>query len=492
VAPALFAQAPSVTAVVNAASPDKGLSPGCVATIKGSNLGVGNAAVTIAGQTAPVIIATPSSMNIQIPFELPPGPANIVVKVEGQSSDPFSLNLNQYSPALESADYTGGGMGTFALPNNAFVNAATPATPSQRITLFATGLGPTNPAVPTGTVNTGAPTKASPTVTVNGEGATVNSSALSAGVFGYYEVNFTVPSDVSVGNAPVVLQLAGLTSNTVMLPVGKPNPLVLSVQNSASFAGTNAVAPGELIVINGGNMGSQDKLDVFPATSAEGISFTINNIATPVLYMLPSVSRVYAIVPTELPQTGNGTVTVVNTVGTGSLAVRLAPAVPGIFRIQDPTKASRLNAAALFGNTAWRVMPVSMAAAFGWPTTCKNSASVGVTDVCGQPATAGDNIQVYVTGLGLATPNGDKAGTPLSTGKAAPANGNPVYMTLLQLVVSVGGVSTPVQFSGMAPGLPGVYQVNLQIPKGAPTGDDVAVTISVPGQGSDTATISIH
>ena len=65
-------------------------------------------------------------------------------------------------------------------------------------------------------------------------------------------------------------------------------------------------------------------------------------------------------------------------------------------------------------------------------------------------------------------------------------------MTLLQLVVSVGGVSTPVQFSGMAPGLPGVYQVNLQIPKGAPTGDDVAVTISVPGQGSDTATISIH
>jgi uncharacterized protein (TIGR03437 family) len=164
--------------------------------------------------------------------------------------------------------------------------------------------------------------------------------------------------------------------------------------------------------------------------------------------------------------------------------------VPGVFRIQDPAKPTRLNAAALFANTAWRVMPQSMAAAFGWPSTCKNTVAVGT--VCGQPATQGDNIQIYVTGLGKVTPNGDRAGKPLGTGEVAPANGSTLYMTLAQPVVTVGGVAAPVQFAGMAPGFAGLYQINFQIPRSAPVGDDVAVVVSVPGQGNDSATISIH
>jgi uncharacterized protein (TIGR03437 family) len=485
------AQTPAVSSVVNAASLDTRLAPGCVATVSGVNLGTGDATVTIGGVTAPVIIDLGNKLNIQIPFELSSGPANLTITVNGNPSAPFSLNLDDYAPGLVTgAGGTDATLGTFTNPSGAFVTTANPATPTQVITLYATGLGPTNPKVPSGYVNTGAPTATRPAVTVEGETALVTASALSSTVFGYYQVNFKVPADLPVGNHPVVLTIGGQTSNAVLMPVGKPLPLILNVVNSGSFAAANVVAPGELIAINGGNMGATDNTSLYPATSSEGISVTLDNEPVPLFYLLPSVSRVYAIVPSDIPETGNGNLVVTNAIGTGSIAVRQASAAPGIFRVQDPSKPTRLNAAAIFGNTGWLVIPTSMAAALHLPSVCKST--VSPTTPCGQPATIGDAIQVYVTGLGKVTPNGDPAGTPLATGAVAPANGNPIYETILKPTVTVGGVSTPVLFSGMTPGFAGLYQVNFQIPQKAPSGDDVAVVVSVPGFGSDSATISIH
>src|SRR3954447_15445102 len=103
----LLAQAPAVTGVHNTASLDNRLSPGCLAVIRGSNLGFGDADVTIGGQTAPVIFGTPGSMNVQIPFELSPGATTLTVALQGRSSAPFRVNLAAYSPGLSSFDYTG-------------------------------------------------------------------------------------------------------------------------------------------------------------------------------------------------------------------------------------------------------------------------------------------------------------------------------------------------------------------------------------------------
>jgi uncharacterized protein (TIGR03437 family) len=487
----LLAQAPLVTGVYNAASLDNRLAPGCVAIVHGSNLGTGEADVTIGGQSAPVIIGTPTDIYVQIPFELSTGGTTATVTVSRKNSAPFNVNLGTYAPGLSSFDYTGQGIGTFTLPNNAFVSLTTPATPTQNITLFATGLGPTNPAVPSGTPNQGAPTATMPTVTVGGETVKINSSTLSGTLFGYYEVNFQVPGDLPEGNAPVVLNMGGQISNRVLLPIGKPTPLLLNVVNGASFAATNVVAPGELIAINAGNLGKDDMMNVFPATSVEGITVTLASIQMPLVHVLPSAGRVLAVVPTEILDTGNTTITATNLIGVGSLAVRQAAAAPGMFRIQDPSKPTRLNALATFANTSWRVVPASMATALGWPNSCKGT-DIDPSAMCGQPATQGDNIQVFVTGLGKATPDGDPAGTPLATGQVAPADSSTVYQTLLHPTVTVGGVSTPVQFSGLAPGYAWLYVVSFQIPKSAPAGDDVPVVVNVPGFGSDTATISIH
>jgi uncharacterized protein (TIGR03437 family) len=45
---------------------------------------------------------------------------------------------------------------------------------------------------------------------------------------------------------------------------------------------------------------------------------------------------------------------------------------------------------------------------------------------------------------------------------------------------------------GLAPGFVGLYQVNVQTPEGAPTGNNVPLAISVGGVTSNTVTIALR
>ncbi len=57
----------------------------------------------------------------------------------------------------------------------------------------------------------------------------------------------------------------------------------------------------------------------------------------------------------------------------------------------------------------------------------------------------------------------------------------------------INGVVDSARLGGrLAPGFAGLYQVNFQIPPGAPPGDDVTVTVSLPGAPADTATLAIR
>jgi uncharacterized protein (TIGR03437 family) len=58
----------------------------------------------------------------------------------------------------------------------------------------------------------------------------------------------------------------------------------------------------------------------------------------------------------------------------------------------------------------------------------------------------------------------------------------------------IGTSRATVLYSGLAPGLPGVYQVNALIPDDATTGDRVPVTVQINEQGllSNTVTIAVQ
>ena len=244
-----------------------------------------------------------------------------------------------------------------------------------------------------------------------------------------------------------------------------------------------------MVSVFGCNFGSTDNLFAFPSTSFQGLSATFNGVAGPLFAVAASANQINVLVPTELPESGTVPVQVKNSTGpSASFSLKMSAATPGIFRWTDPSKASRKNGAVLFANTAWGVVPASMATALGWTSCAGRSAAA----TCGQPAGAGDYIQIFVTGLGRATPGGDPNGKVLPTGSVAPANGSVLYQTVQKPAVTIGGVATPVLFSGIAPGFAGLYQINVQVPAGITQGDDVPIAVSMPNGVSDSATIAVH
>ena len=99
----------------------------------------------------------------------------------------------------------------------------------------------------------------------------------------------------------------------------------------------------------------------------------------------------------------------------------------------------------------------------------------------------GDEIQIYLTGLGKATPNGKV----LPTGSLAPADGSVLYKTAPMPTVKIGGIPAAVGFSGIAPGNAGQYQINVAIPVGVAPSDDVPLTVTMPDGSTDTVTIAV-
>jgi uncharacterized protein (TIGR03437 family) len=99
------------------------------------------------------------------------------------------------------------------------------------------------------------------------------------------------------------------------------------------------------------------------------------------------------------------------------------------------------------------------------------------------PASVGDVVQIYCTGLGAVT-------NQPATGTAASAS--PLSRTTAAPTVTIGGVSAPVLFSGLAPDNVGLYQVNAQVPAGIVTGPAVSLAVSVGGVASNTVTVAVQ
>ncbi len=99
----------------------------------------------------------------------------------------------------------------------------------------------------------------------------------------------------------------------------------------------------------------------------------------------------------------------------------------------------------------------------------------------GTPAARGEIVVIYCAGLGLVNP-------AVEPGSAAPV---PAAVTVNPVKLTIGGKNADVLFSGLTPGLAGLYQVNAVVPPDAPTGDAVAVTLTAMGQTSQPVTMAV-
>jgi minor extracellular serine protease Vpr len=222
------------------------------------------------------------------------------------------------------------------------------------------------------------------------------------------------------------------------------NPL--GVVNSASFQAAPGIVPGSYFSLFGAALadvtGNAFAVPLPPAISETSVAFEVPGtnplVSLPgaMLYVAPAQVNVQ--VPWELE--GQTSVQIRSDVGATTGAVYTAPVVefaPGIYMNLDGT-----------------------AAALDLNQNLITSAN---------PIPRGQSVELFCNGLGRVDH------TP-PTGQPAPLS--PLANTLTMPTVTVGGQDATVQFSGLAPGFPGLYQVNFIVPQSAPTGlEPVVLTI---------------
>jgi uncharacterized protein (TIGR03437 family) len=183
--------------------------------------------VTFNGIVAPLYFVSPGQINAQVPWELSPGNAAVVVTSQGVSSAPMQTSLARMSPNIFAA-------GNFAIAINSDGTLAAPAGSIPGLTthaaragevliVYANGLGPVDNPVPTGAPG-GAilrRTMTVPVVLIGGQQAEVLFSGLTPQFPGINQLNVVVPN-VAPGDAvPIQLRADGITSSDrVVIAVG--------------------------------------------------------------------------------------------------------------------------------------------------------------------------------------------------------------------------------------------------------------------------------
>ncbi len=229
----LFAAPREVSAVVNAASYAGGaVAPGELITIFGHGFGptalaglqldsIGKLASELAGTrvlfdgtAAPLVYAASGQVSAFVPMSVS-GTTQVLVETASKGTDPVTVPVVNAAPGLFALDASGSGPGAF-LNQDASVNSpSNPAARGSVVVLYATGAGITIPGVSDGEiVEEATPDAALPvSVTIDSQDAEILYAGAAPGMpFGMVQINVRVPTGVTSGSVPVVMNVSGIVS----------------------------------------------------------------------------------------------------------------------------------------------------------------------------------------------------------------------------------------------------------------------------------------
>jgi uncharacterized protein (TIGR03437 family) len=225
-------------------------------------------------------------------------------------------------------------------------------------------------------------------------------------------------------------------SGVFIFPTG-----VVNAATNAPF--TAQLSPGEVITLYGSGMAPAGTNASSPApfpNTLSGVGVTINGTPAPVYSVTPG--QINAVVPYSLDPNATSVLNVqVSNNGTLSNVVSeyLGFSSPGVFTVPP----GGLGAGAI------------LHADF----TLVSSAS---------PAKVGETVQIYLTGLGAVKP---------AVNAGAPAPSTTLSTTVNTTYVYIDGLQATLTYSGLAPGLGGLYQLNATIPVGVTAGSLVSLEV---------------
>lgn len=244
-----------------------------------------------------------------------------------------------------------------------------------------------------------------------------------------------------------------------------PQPAIFAngVVNAASNVAGEGLAPGSFISIYGTGLArvEQGVFTPYLPLSLTGVSVSFDvpgqRVGAPARLHYVSPGQVNVQIPWEMRgfTTAQMKVSVTGDVQSNVVAVRLNEFSPGIFEYDDPASGRRLAAALDETNR-----------------TISGS----------NPVERGRVVQLYLNGLGPVE-------RPVPSGE--PASAIDLNRTVQLPEVTIAGRPAVVQFSGLAPGFVGLYQVNAVVPAEAPAGIQPLV-VSIGGVSSQTSQLNIR
>ncbi|HEV2688880.1 MAG TPA: S8 family serine peptidase, partial [Bryobacteraceae bacterium] len=259
------------------------------------------------------------------------------------------------------------------------------------------------------------------------------------------------------GNYDFSVSADGLTWDFMGSGRAAPNIFPNGVTNAASFEGGKAVAPGSYVSIFGTGLSdvtdSASSLPLPLNLDLATVSFDVPaaKISVPAHMIYVSPGQLNVQVPWELQGQTSALVKVTIDFSYGNVyTLPLADYSPAFFELVG-------------GNVA---------------ALDRNAGVIGANN----PAKAGQSIQLYANGLGPVTNQ--------------PASGDPSSLTVLATCKStaqvlIGSKSAPIGFCGLAPGFPGLYQLNVTVPSGLTPGPN-PVTVTIGGQTSRASNIVVQ
>ncbi len=230
---------PSITGIQNSAFASQPnavqpVAPGEMITITGLDFGspvgmsapansgtpstqLGNTQVLFNGVAVPITYVSFSQINALAPFSLNGAlTANISVNYLGVTSAPVTVQVVPSMTGLFTANATGSGQGWIINQDGTPNSASNPAVVGSTITVFATGMGATNPPIPDGTI----PQSASiqpvlPVAAMIGtQAANVVSAYAAPGMLGVLAAKVQVPLVPSGSAVPIQLGVGASSSQT--------------------------------------------------------------------------------------------------------------------------------------------------------------------------------------------------------------------------------------------------------------------------------------
>jgi len=217
-------------------TPD-GVAPGSIITISGANMtGVtlagpdspltqtlGDVTVRIGDRLLPLFFVSPDRISAQLPNDLDVGTTTLSVRAANLPEVRATFTIVRDAPGLFQTPVDDQVYAVVTHENGKAVTLDAPARQGELLTVFGTGFGPTTPVRPLGFAVPDQPDfllADAVTLRIGDTPVTPESSIAAPGRVGVDAVRFRLPAGLAGGAPlPLVVNVSGIDSNTVLLPL---------------------------------------------------------------------------------------------------------------------------------------------------------------------------------------------------------------------------------------------------------------------------------